>query len=308
VGPFNTVSVIDTGSNAVVDSITIKNCRTIHDVERNCGSDNLAVSPDGSRLYVANYNDESIAVVDTATDTERYSIKLGDPNLLGDNHLPCEESNPDSIAVSPDGGILAISHSLADSCFRQPNFLWVLTGGFAERVTFSDSPIPVFSRMAIAAVPSGCAGGPVPCAGDCDGSGTVTVDELMTGVRIALGEQSYVNCLALDADHSGQVTVDELTRAVDTALNGCTAPTPTPVLLPVCPSNTPAPTPTPTPTLDQGAFTVGRPERCCPLCDRRAIDDARAARRRRRAVPPAALTEQCPPGRNDRVIGSANRQ
>jgi len=74
------------------------------------------------------------------------------------------------------------------------------------------------------------------CRGDCDQDGTVTVDEILTGVNVALGFQPSTACLSFDADADGAVTIEELLGAVSNALGGCHTP-PTPV-----------PTPTPTPT------------------------------------------------------------
>ena len=59
------------------------------------------------------------------------------------------------------------------------------------------------------------------CAGDCRGDGRVTVDDLITGVTIALGIARPTDCLAFDTNHDGQVAVDELMTAVNHALNGC---------------------------------------------------------------------------------------
>lgn len=61
------------------------------------------------------------------------------------------------------------------------------------------------------------------CEGDCDGNGAVTVDELIQGVNIALGQQAASSCRALDSDDSGEVQVDELVRAINRALDGCPA-------------------------------------------------------------------------------------
>lgn len=70
------------------------------------------------------------------------------------------------------------------------------------------------------------------CPGDCDGSGEVTVDELVTMITIALGTLAVDACAAGDLDGDGSVTVDEIVRALDAILNGCPAsgstPTPTP--------------------------------------------------------------------------------
>jgi hypothetical protein len=59
------------------------------------------------------------------------------------------------------------------------------------------------------------------CAGDCDGSGDVTVDEIITLVNIALGNAPVTTCEAGDANHDGQITVEEIVTAVNNALNGC---------------------------------------------------------------------------------------
>ena len=66
------------------------------------------------------------------------------------------------------------------------------------------------------------------CVGDCDGSGMVTVDELVLAVDIALGSAAVDACMAVDTNHDGKVTIDEIIAAVDSALDGCGAtPMPT---------------------------------------------------------------------------------
>jgi hypothetical protein len=60
------------------------------------------------------------------------------------------------------------------------------------------------------------------CLGDCSGDGVVTVDELITGVNIALGTLELDACDAFDGNTDGAVTVDELIAAVNNALSGCT--------------------------------------------------------------------------------------
>jgi hypothetical protein len=50
---------------------------------------------------------------------------------------------------------------------------------------------------------------------------TVTVDQILTMVNIALGSTPLLNCEAADANHDSQVTVDEILTAVNNALNGC---------------------------------------------------------------------------------------
>lgn len=85
----------------------------------------------------------------------------------------------------------------------------------------------------------------VACVGNCDGSPEVTVNELITGVNIALGTFPLSLCPAFDADDSGGVTVVELVRAVANALFGCGVAPPTVVR----PTRTPTPTETASPTV-----------------------------------------------------------
>jgi Tol biopolymer transport system component len=59
------------------------------------------------------------------------------------------------------------------------------------------------------------------CVGDCSGDGTVTVDEVILGVNIALGTTPLSQCPLFDGSADSQVTVDELVTAVNDALNGC---------------------------------------------------------------------------------------
>ena len=59
------------------------------------------------------------------------------------------------------------------------------------------------------------------CVGDCDGNRTVTVDELLLGVNIALGNLSAESCPVFDGNRDGKVTVNEILVAVNNALSGC---------------------------------------------------------------------------------------
>ena len=62
-----------------------------------------------------------------------------------------------------------------------------------------------------------------PCLGDCNGDGTVTIDELNRGVNIALGGIPLDQCPAFYRNGDGGVTIDELIAAVNNALNRCPA-------------------------------------------------------------------------------------
>lgn len=61
------------------------------------------------------------------------------------------------------------------------------------------------------------------CVGDCDGNGVVSINELIRGVNIALGQAAVSTCLAMDRDGDGRVVISELVAAVNNALAGCVA-------------------------------------------------------------------------------------
>lgn len=73
--------------------------------------------------------------------------------------------------------------------------------------------------------PDVCAGAPCTAplpdhVGDCDLSGGVSVEELVTAVGIGLGQRPWNVCAEVDRDRSYRVTVDEIVAAVGAALHG----------------------------------------------------------------------------------------
>jgi TolB protein len=92
------------------------------------------------------------------------------------------------------------------------------------------------------------------CAGDCDGDGGVTINELVRAVGIALGGTAVGQCTAADGDADGSVTIAELVGAVGNALGGCdNAATPPPTDGSAATATVPPPaTPTPTDGLRPG--------------------------------------------------------
>jgi len=59
------------------------------------------------------------------------------------------------------------------------------------------------------------------CVGDCHDDGSVSVDELVLMVNIALGEQGLDVCASGDSSADGLITVDEILQAVNATLEGC---------------------------------------------------------------------------------------
>ncbi len=59
------------------------------------------------------------------------------------------------------------------------------------------------------------------CLGDCDGSGDVTVNEIIAMVNIDLGSADVTTCPAADPDNTGMVDIAQIIAAVNNALVGC---------------------------------------------------------------------------------------
>lgn len=59
------------------------------------------------------------------------------------------------------------------------------------------------------------------CVGDCDDNRTVVVNEVVTGVNIALDRATVATCVAFDPNQTTTVTVSELVQGVNSLLRGC---------------------------------------------------------------------------------------
>lgn len=83
-----------------------------------------------------------------------------------------------------------------------------------------------FATEALEEPNSGGPSAPFGCFGDCDASGAVTVNDIIVGVNIALGNEVVSACSPFDTNDDEMVTVDELLAAVAKALDGCPPQTP----------------------------------------------------------------------------------
>lgn len=90
--------------------------------------------------------------------------------------------------------------------------------------TLAPEPPPLTSTATATASPEPTPTSPPDprsCPGDCNGDGVITVDEIVIGINVALGNRKASACPAFDIDASGTVTVDELVTAITVALSGC---------------------------------------------------------------------------------------
>jgi cysteine-rich repeat protein len=122
----------------------------------------------------------------------------------------CDDDN----AVAGDGCDLNCRVESCFSCAGSPSACTPLADGAACDDADDDT------------ARSECRGGAcvaAPCAGDCDNDGRVVINELVTGINIALDRVSVDTCPNVDADASGTANVSELTTAVLALLHGCAA-------------------------------------------------------------------------------------
>jgi hypothetical protein len=166
----------------------------------------LAVAGPGLDTVV---DELAISFIDAAITLEPDSLLSFTLNCNGTD-LPVSvfEVNVDIAAFSGSRSLL----------LRRGSELALMTGAVDVRGIDPPTPTPTETGPIPTATPTTP---PTGCVGDCDGSGAVTVDEIVTMVNIALGTQPVGNCLAGDSDGSNTITVDEILSAIQNALNGC---------------------------------------------------------------------------------------
>ncbi len=119
--------------------------------------------------------------------------------------VPFEETYPAGIAGSADGRLYVALYE-------------------ASRIAVIDlvAAEPTPTATPTSRTPVATATAPATtCASDCDGNGTVSINELITVVNIALGNRPLATCAAGDINGDGVVAINELITAVGSALRGC---------------------------------------------------------------------------------------
>jgi len=145
------------------------------------------------------------------------------------DELPLQD-NPDPVQLEPavaglPGGEFVAAWRDDGADGANPDVVARRAGGVPGAPTHTPTATPLSTNTATPSVtqsraPTGTAAVPA-CAGDCNGNGQVTVDDLVLAVNIALGSQPVARCAAVDRDGNGVVSVAELVTAVTRALNGC---------------------------------------------------------------------------------------
>ncbi len=98
-GVDDVVSVIDTASNALVDTVAVEDFPV-----------GLVVTPDGSRVYVANWGNDSVSVIDTSSDTVLTTIGV-DVGPFGVDVVPLGTS----VYVANASGTVSVIDTLTNA-------------------------------------------------------------------------------------------------------------------------------------------------------------------------------------------------
>jgi len=167
--------------------------------------------------------------------------------VYGPNPLPAP-GNPVDIPVLPAGPMEFVTINLKGSSpgpyplhlysesvdSQKPQFTAFLSIG--DRVAVDQTCVPVqgqppcsagaTSQVAITdgQIVLGGGGGCMSCVGDCDMSGSVTIDDIIIMVSIAQNARPAGDCTCGDADMSGDIDISEIIQAVTNALGTCTPP------------------------------------------------------------------------------------
>lgn len=115
-----------------------------------------------------------------------------------------------------------------DNAERQTDLLRINTqSGEIEELGRSADGLRAIAFCEVCQVLSGGTPTPTPevtksptKAGDCDGNGTVSIEEIIIGVAIVVGDLDLGTCPELDINGDGMITVDEIVVAIEVALRG----------------------------------------------------------------------------------------
>jgi hypothetical protein len=120
-----------------------------------------------------------------------------------ETHTPAPSSTPTDTAVPT-----ATSAETTATESRTPTLTPVAPTAtpIAPTPVDTETPLPTPTRL---------------CTGDCGGDGGVSLEDRVTGVRIALGQLPLAECLAFNANNDDAVTVEELVAGVKASIDGC---------------------------------------------------------------------------------------
>jgi hypothetical protein len=149
------------------------------------------------------------------------------------------DPGPVEIPVLPDGELLSLTMRIAAGAPEEiPLHVFAATDNgtperpqFAANMSLGDQiacdvtgDAQGRSRVAFTDGQVTVGGTPPPgCVGDCNGNRVVVINELITGVNMALGNLPITECAPFNPNNDNQISINELIQGVNNASNGCPA-------------------------------------------------------------------------------------
>ncbi len=197
------------------------------------------VGVDGlDQVYLVRAGQSRLEVVDGARGQHTASLELGgQPLALLDRadalavYVRNEGANGCGVSLVSLPALETLATKLTERCVGwlrvSPERNWVVASMRGALVVWSSDLAAELGRTESTAafappeiVRGGCRAG-IPCVGDCDANGTVTVDEVIRAVNIVLELLPPDRCLAADSSGDRQASVDEVVKSVGNLLHGC---------------------------------------------------------------------------------------
>jgi YVTN family beta-propeller protein len=211
-----------------VSAIDVALRRQVGLVEVGPQLENLALNSAGTRLYATG---AELAVIDTQSFNvvDRVSESVYDVTVDQTSGRVIGRTYDGLVAIDPITNQVtarAPLESILDIALTPDGRRIYAAGGpNPSSVTVLDAAsLAVIDTIELPAAPFSIAIAPRPlrpCTGDCDVGNSVSVDEVISCVRIALGDDVISSCSACDGDQDGAVSIDDIIKAVQAALNGC---------------------------------------------------------------------------------------
>jgi hypothetical protein len=209
------------GQGSAGGSILLTACR----LEIGAGARLSSLRPFGDNILVG--RDQAIiagtlrADPTTGSNLARYAGPTHEPQVAGSASIQPALSIVQDSSIIPCAGV--DTPTVTATATRTPTVTLTVPPGSTATSTPSVTPTAMTPTppSSDTPTPTPTPTGPAVCVGDCNGDGMVTVNELITGVNIALGHQPVTNCPAFDVSGDGMVTIGELIQGVNHALDGC---------------------------------------------------------------------------------------
>jgi trypsin len=176
--------------------------------------------PAGTQLLRVTMN--GVLATDRGRNNFDLFLKAGAPPTAVD--FDCADTIPSALGVCEvSAPATATWHVLAEHLAGEGD-LQITATLFIDPNAPPTSPVQTPTRTPLPPSPTQR---PIPtnpvddCVGDCDEDGTVTLAEIVRGLRIALGSGAVEACAAFDPDGDTVVLIGDLVNAVEASLRGC---------------------------------------------------------------------------------------